>query len=175
MNLKSLVLAASAAVLSLPAAAVSASPPACAASDLSGVSVISCVGYAPGNLINGNAGDRATVDAFLAGLGLSGTGGIWIEKLEGLNGSSVINFAAPLSGVSYLGIHRGGAGNGGQGTAFYSINAGANLDTITYNLDGSSNAALYMTTAVPEPQAYALMLAGLVGIAGFVRQRRRSE
>lgn len=175
MNLKLLVLAACAASFSLPAAAASEPPPACAASDLSGVSVISCVGYVSGNLISSNAGDLATVNGLLAGLGLSGTGGSWIEKLDGLNGSSVINFAAPLSGVTYLGIHRGGAGNSGQGTAFYKINAGASLDLVGYNLGGSSNAALYQTSAVPESQAYALMLAGLVGIAGFVRRRSRSE
>ena len=42
---------------------------------------------------------------------------------------------------------------------------------------GGANAAYsgeMHATAVPEPESYAMMLAGLVGIAGFVRRRRTS-
>ena len=172
MFLKHVASATLAVVFATPAFAVPGPPPICGAGDLSGVTFISCAGYFTGNEISGNAADMALADGYLAGLGLSGTGGTWIEKIDGLNGSTTINFATPLSGITYFGIHKGGAGDGAQSTAFYKIDAGASLDVFTYNLGGSSNAALYMTTAVPEPESLAMMLAGLVGIVGFVRRRR---
>ena len=173
MKFKHVACAAAAVLVSAPVFATSQAPPACGAGDLSGVSFISCVGYFTGNEISGNAADMALANGYLAGLGLSGTGGTWIEKIDGLNGSTTINFATPLSGITYFGIHKGRAGDGVQSTAFYKIDAGANLDFFTYNLRGSSNAALYAVTAVPEPESYAMLLAGLVGITGLVRRRRR--
>lgn len=174
MKFRHVACAAAAVLVSVPALATSQSPPACGAGDLAGVSFISCAGYFTGNLISGNASAKLAVDGFLSGLGLSGTGGSWIEKIDGLNGSHSINFATPLNGVTFLGIHMGGTGSGVQGTAFYKIDAGFNLDILNYTLNGSSNAALYAVTAVPEPASYAMLLAGLVGIAGFVRRRRRA-
>ena len=174
---KSLAFAAAMLAIAAPAWAAPAAPPGCGAGDLSGVSFISCVGYSTGNAISGNAADMALAGGVLTGLGLSGTAGTWIEKIEGLNGSTTINFATPLYGITYFGIHRGGAGNGGQGTAFYKIDAGSGLDFFSYNLGGSSNAALYAVTAtaVPEPESYLMLLAGVAGVVGsvgFVRRRR---
>lgn len=174
MTARSLATVALALAFAAPASAAPGATPSCGPGDLSGVGFIGCVGYSTGNLISGNANDMALSDGFLAGLGLSGSGGTWLEKIDDLNGSTTINFATPLSGITYFGIHRGGAGNGGQGTAFYKIDAGARLDFFGYDVGGSSNAALYSVsvTAVPEPESYLMLLADVVGIGAMARRRR---
>jgi len=156
------------------AQATPAAPVACSASDLSmTASFMACAGYSSGNLIAGSPDKMAEAAAALSSLGLSGADGSWIEKVEIASGST-ISFATPLYGVSYIGIHRGGAGQGGQGTAFYKIDAGdLGLTTLTLQLGGLSNAAIYATAAlpVPEPTPAAMLLAGLAGIAVLRRRR----
>lgn len=166
----------------LPAVAtplVSVSP-SCGAGDLSGsgFTFISCAGYYSGNLSNGNADDQLAVDGVLTSLGLPGTGGVYLEKLDNLTGST-IDFGAALNGIVYLGIHRGGANNGSQGSAFYELSVSSN-PVFTFTPGGLSNAALYgnngtvpPTSVVPEPETYALMLAGL-GVVGFMGARRKN-
>lgn len=155
--------------------------PSCGSGDLtgSGFTFISCAGYFSGNFISGNAGDQLAVADVLDGLGLPGTSGTWLEKLEGLSPGTTIDFTTALSGLVYLGIHRGGANNGSQGTAFYELNVtdSSAFSLFTFTPGGLSNAALYgsgggSTGVVPEPETYALMLAGL-GVIGFVAKRRR--
>ncbi len=151
--------------------------PSCGAGDLtgSGFTFISCAGYYKGNLINGNASDQLAVDGVLTTLGLTGTDGVYLEKLDNLPGAT-IDFATALNGIVYLGIHRGGANNGRQGSSFYELSVSSN-PVFTFTPGGLSNAALYgnngTVSAVPEPEAYALMLAGL-GVVGFMVARRKN-
>lgn len=154
--------------------------PSCGSGDLtgSGFTVIDCSGYYKGNLINSNASDQLAVNGALTALGLSGTGGTYLEKLD-ISSGTTIDFGTILNGIVYLGIHRGGANNGSQGTAFYELSVSSN-PVFTFTLGGLSNAALYgnngsvpPTSVVPEPETYALMLAGL-GVVGFTAARRKN-
>lgn len=149
--------------------------PSCAAGDLvgSGFSFMSCAGFYSGNFITGNANDKLAVNNVLTGLGLLGTGGTFLEKLDFGSGST-IDFATVLSGITYIGIHRGGAGDGEQRSAFYKLNVTSD-PVFTFTLGGLSNAAVYKTAAaIPEPETYALMLAGL-GVVGFIARRRKQQ
>jgi len=145
----------------------------CAITDIS-PNAEACAGFFDGNLLSGSPTDIAAQTAALGTLGFSWDGD-WnaVDKISGLGGSHTVDFATLLQGVSYVAFHFGnGQGGPGNATAFYRLDAGAGLDTITLNYNASSNAVLYSTTPVPEPETYALMLAGLVGV-GFMARRRK--
>lgn len=107
------------------------------------------------------------------------------------------NFAAPtITTVGSLGFNANGA-NGfdisGSGTAFAAMTDADTGKSGLYTLDLSTGAATFAgafgiggntaiappllgltVTAVPEPQTYAMMLAGLVGLGWAARRRNRS-
>jgi hypothetical protein len=137
-----------------------------------------CAGFYAGNLLNGSpAGVQGQTDA-LASLGFSWDGNFSeVETLSGLSGSHTADFSTLLQGISYVAFHFGnGQGGPGNSTAFYRLDAGTGLDTITLAYNASSNAVLYSTqvAAVPELQTYAMLLAGL-GVLGFVARRRKAD
>lgn len=120
--------------------------------------------------------------AALAALGAPATGAFLEPKLEGLNSNTgIINFNTLLTGITVFGFHAGGAGDGQQGTFFFSADAGAgvNIITITDRLNskatGLSNAALFQTgvPAVPEPGTWAMMLLGFGAIGLSMRRRTK--
>jgi hypothetical protein len=154
--------------------------PACSFGDLSGVTVTACTGYFQDNLLQGGTGDTVsgTIAAQLALLGVvNAASAIYIEKIGANGGLPSVNFAIPLSGDTVIGLHLGGGSDKfganipGGATAFYRFNAGTNLDSFGLAMSSSSGVAVFQTSAVPEPETYALMLAGLVGV-GFVARRR---
>jgi len=166
--------------LALSAAAVAATPIAssasaavlmtCSTNDIKPTAQ-ACVGFKAGNLLN-NANLDAQTDA-LDLLGLTWTGAT-VEKLSGLSGAKTVNFTTQLKGISYIGVHYGnGQGGPGNGTAFYRIDAGAGLSSITLNYSASSNLVVFATNTgapVPEPATWAMMVLGF-GLAGYAVRR----
>lgn len=147
----------------------------------------SCTGYYEGNLINGStrAEQASALNAFL-GTSFTAATLTWVETLGSLSGKAGADFAAPLYGDTVVGFHVGAAKGakgsvGYQGTAFYRFDAGnkvGGFDLITFNRAGLSNARLYstgkfITTPVPEPATWGMMLLGF-GIVGSALRRRRS-
>ncbi|MEH3123875.1 MAG: PEPxxWA-CTERM sorting domain-containing protein [Sphingomonas phyllosphaerae] len=133
-----------------------------------------CVGFKSGNLISNNQSDVDAQTAALKQLGFDWTG-TTVAKVTGLNSATTVNFGTALKGVTYIAVHYGnGAGGPGNGTAFYRLDAGSNLSSITLGYkSASSNAVLYATNvgaAVPEPATWAMMVLGF-GLAGYAMRR----
>lgn len=172
-----------AASLSAPASAGKPAPPPpppapnCQLSDFAGATA--CTGWFAGNLLNNP--NVAAQQAALATIGFNWDGNWSAINLTKVNptGGNVYNFAALLNGDTWIGIHKGKAngasdyGAGFEGTAFYRLSA-ANLDFITFNLQGGSSAVLYQTAdvpGVPEPGTWLLMLLGFASIGYGMRRK----
>jgi PEP-CTERM motif len=157
--------------------------PACSFGDLSSVTVTACSGFVQGNLLQGDTGNTVStaVSAELGRLGMAQPGSaLYIEKIGDNNGRFSVDFGTLLRGDTVIGIHLGGGSTRfasnipGGATAFYRFNAGSTgLDTFALGslMSASSGVAVFQTSPVPEPQTYALMLAGLAAV-GFVASRR---
>lgn len=146
--------------------------PACTLIGPTSVTVESCVGFTSGNLINHSGPDDAAQAAAVLALGGGVWSGVWLEKGD-FTGSSTITFATLMVGETIIGFHMGGGKDYNQSTAFYRFNAGAGMYSITTNAVGLSDAALYVTSPVPEPATYAMLVAGL-GLLGVAARRRKT-
>ena len=172
---------------------------ACLLTDISPAAA-ACTGFFDGNLLSGNAGDRAAQTSALSSLGFAWNGNFsQITKINSLGGKTTVDFSTadqnPLTkqyGDTWVGIHFGkGAGLGSNATGFWRFNAGSTgvtsfLLTIT---KGSSGAVLYstqmapppppppppppMSSMVPEPGTWAMLIAGF-GLVGATARRRRT-
>ena len=183
-------------VICLPGMAFGAPSPTfltnvtCSFLDITNGTVSACSGFWDGNLLNTGAPGPADADekAGLTAMGLGAGPFPVIQKIADTNNQPA-DFTSLLYGTTVIGIHFGGGadrfknavpdydGNGG-GTAFYVFDAGTTgLDTIIFAADlasASSGATLYSTgvALIPEPETYAMLLAGL-GLIGFIVRRRQ--
>jgi hypothetical protein len=142
-----------------------------------------CSGWYYGNLNGGGtvggavpADELAAINMLLDSPVTSLTVLAYLPKLDG---ATEFDFGKVLSGKTIIGLHKGvsgdwqtGQGKPGSGTAFYMWNNLSPQQKISVNLAGLSNATLYMTSAVPEPGTWLLMIAG-VGLVGWQLRRRR--
>ena len=164
-----------ASALAVFAFAGSAQATVCSLTDISPTAA-DCAGFYDGNLLSGSPAGISAQTAALALLGFSWDGNFnAVEKLSPLNGSHTVDFSTLLQGTSFIGVHFGnGTGGPGNATAFYKLDAGTGLDVITLAYNASSDAVLYSTSPIPEPETYALLLAGL-GVVGFMARRRQQQ
>ncbi len=142
----------------------------CSAISFTGISEQACAGGYDKNLLKGTVQDPGL--AALKALGYTGDGS-FKEKLESLSGNT-IDFSTVLTGITFIGIHYGGAGDDGStATSFFRFDASTGVDKFTFNREGLSNAVLFQTGAVPEPATWAMMLLGFGGMGVAMRRARR--
>jgi len=188
MKLKKLLAAAATLTVSLSSGMALADEPPC---DPGGITVVgagsvTCLGYFAGNL-NGNATTWMTVNTDLAPWGVTLSGPVSPSNmLSGMSGTGPFSFSQTLYGDTIIGIHYGAIKNPDPPppnsttdvTAFYRFNAGTTgITVITNNIPSISDATLFKTgmpSTVPEPETYAMMLAGL-GVMGMLARRRKQR
>jgi hypothetical protein len=120
-----------------------------------------------------DAGMDASFNAGASSSGVLFTAGARPGSLPGGNTAGFTSDEAFDSNSNTLGI------NGGEWAAFSVSGTGGSMDFLSglhvrSLVNGNSEGFVTVTTPVPEPSTYALMLAGLAAV-GFVGRRRRQD
>ena len=191
MNTKFTIAALALAGFALPAMAAKPALPNCASSTTTAqAGYVSCLGSFAGNMDNqldGSTGIFAAIksgfkldtDKYFASDSFGGKGNPF-DQNEGANDDGVINFDKALTGSFVLGLKQG---NAFSLYLFDGSKVAGGISSIAYDTNGVwnesgtglSHAGFFgaPVTAVPEPETYALLLAGLAAV-GFVARRRRA-
>jgi hypothetical protein len=175
--------ACAAALVAAPAYAAKPAPASidCSLSQVSGATA--CLGFADWT-------NQPTFEAEIAGtLSTWGVGNnLYLGKIEGgssslgsytqTNGTGTISFSETLSGPLVVGLKTGGQGGGYY--ALYLVDGGSGINSVSFSypfdqptITGLSHVSVW-ANPVPEPETYAMMLAGL-GVLGFIARRRRQQ
>lgn len=176
----------------LPAQALTLQSPTCSASTVTDqqAGYVSCLGSFVGNMDNqlsGSAGIYAaiasgfnlTANSYFSSDNFSAAGNPFAQN-EGSRDDGLINFDSAQTGSFVLGLKQG---NGFSLYLFNVANISGGISSIAYDTNGVKNNGgiglshagyfgLNSVSAVPEPESYALLLAGLA-VVGFVANRRK--
>jgi hypothetical protein len=145
---------------------------------------LACYGFFTGNSNIGGAGSAVTGDAATAIAALTGSS-TGVTVLEKADWAGTSPFSTPLYGVTIIGMHWGNYADAPETpaqalyknvSAFYVFDFGSTGTTsfALNRLQGISNYAIYKTGTqeVPEPASFALVAAGVLGLAGVARRRK---
>lgn len=180
-QIKAVVAAVAVASLSAPALAEN-----CLNTSFAELAATACFGSMRGN-INGALGETNFLNLNFAQYGTGfqylgksddrGNGPFTSNPTTSKNG--VLTFDTPLSGTFVIGL------KAARQYSYYLFDAATPVSSLTFDTmagvalnrsniaQSLSHANLYVAAAVPEPQTYALMLAGLAAV-GFVAGRRKA-
>jgi len=131
----------------------------------------------PVTLVSGSFNDIALGTVTFAGTStVSGLAG-FVSQFTGSFGNQTFTFDAPAINFSQVSLYSGSALSASSSSNTFNF---ANLTAGTYTIKVSGSVAgggvggalaQYQVTAVPEPETYAMLLAGL-GVMGAIARRR---
>ena len=174
INLRTTSTALAAAAMLFAAPAFAAFPNDCSTADTF-VAATACAGVYTSNGGNNNGAGNTAIADLTAAFGDLGWAVVADELPFVGGGTGTITIDPAVSGPFAIALKAGSARSGG-GYSLYFFDASnlnvASLDFLSTPASKDlSHASLY-AGVVPEPETYALMLAGLAGLGFMVRRRR---
>ncbi len=181
------------AMATAPAQALTLQSPNCAASTVTQFQpgYVSCLGSFVDNMDNQLTGTNGVFAAINSGFQLNtstyfssdhfNAGGNPFAQNEGSRDDGVINFDNAQTGTFVLGLKQG---NGFSLYLFNAANVAGGISSMAYDTNGvKTNSGIGLshagffgtptTAPIPEPETYAMLLAGL-GLLGFAARRKKA-